>query len=427
MISITRYEDLKRWKMVGKWVLVYGRRKTGKSYFVKNFVKHDKYFFIGRGGKILEGDNAISYDIFLREVFENLKNNKTIVIDEIQRLPEEFHDRLHASGIKGNLIAISSTLWIAKKLLGKRSPLLGLFSEFKMDIIDERDILINLAPKIKDYKTLIEVCTYLREPLLIPLWEANKESFLNSIAISTKLSVPALIGEIFSEEERELSAVYEGVLKAVADGKRVSGEIAQYLYSLRLIPYQNPSFVHPYLKSLFELGLLKKIKVFGRKKYYYYNSSPVIDLFYYLDAKYGFSERDISPQQIEKISLERIPFHVEQFFRNLLSKLFGLWSEIISKPEYEIDIALTDFKKLKVIAEVKWKNRVNKKEIEKIEEVFSNFDCRKILIVPDRKALEKEPKGIEVWDVRTILTKIKNISKNFYERKSNNKNSKRAL
>jgi len=54
MVSITRYEDLKRWKKIGKWVLVYGRRKIGKSYFVKNFVKHDKYFFIGRGGKILQ-------------------------------------------------------------------------------------------------------------------------------------------------------------------------------------------------------------------------------------------------------------------------------------------------------------------------------------------------------------------------------------
>ena len=38
MVSTTRYEDLKRWKRAGKWVLVYGRRKTGKSYFVKNFV-----------------------------------------------------------------------------------------------------------------------------------------------------------------------------------------------------------------------------------------------------------------------------------------------------------------------------------------------------------------------------------------------------
>jgi len=406
MISIIRREDLKRWKKIGKWVLVYGRRKTGKSYFVKNFVKHDKYFFIGRGGKIFEENNVISYDVFLREVFENLKNNKTVVIDEIQRLPEEFHDRLHSLGIKGNLIAISSTLWIAKKLLGKKSPLLGLLSEFRMDIIDERDILINLAQKIKDSKTLIEVCTYLREPWLISLWEENKESFLNSIAINTKLSVPALIGEIFSEEEKELSAVYEGVLKAVADGKRISGEIAKYLYSLRLIPYQNPSFVHPYLKSLCELGLLKKIKVFGKKKYYYYNSSPVIDLFYYLDAKYGFSERDISLQQIEKISLERIPFHVEQFFRDLLSKMFGLWTEIISKPEYEIDIALTDFKKLKVIAEVKWKNRVSKKEIEKIEKVFSNFDCKKILIVPYEKALEKKPKGMEVLDVERIIEEL---------------------
>ena len=101
---------------------------------------------------------------------------------------------------------------------------------------------------------------------------------------------------------------------------------------------------------------------------------------------------------------------MEQFFRDLLSKMFGLWNEIISKPEYEIDIALTDFKRLKVIAEVKWKKKVSKREIEKIERVFSNFDCRKILIVPDRKALEKEPKGIEVWDVGKILKEIKKIS-----------------
>jgi len=407
MVSIIRYEDLKRWRKTGRWVLVYGRRKTGKSFFVKNFVKHDKYFFIGRGGKIFEENEAISYEVFLREVLEDLKNNKTIVIDEIQRLPEEFYDRLHAFGIKGNLIAISSTLWIAKKLLSEKSPLLGLFSEFNLGLIDERDILRNLANKIKNYKTLVEVCTYLREPWLFSLWEEKKEEFLSAMAVNTRISVPALVGEIFSEEERELTAIYEGILKAVADGKRISGEIAKYLYSLRLIPFQSPSWVHPYLKTLCDLGLLKKIKVFNGKKYYYYNASPVVDLFYYLDAKYGFSERDVSVQQIEKITLEKLPFHVEQFFRDLLSKIFGLWSEIISTPMYEIDIALTDFRKLKVIAEVKWKEKVDKKYIRKLEETFSNFNCRKILIVPNKRALEKEPEDIEVWDVRRILTEIK--------------------
>ncbi len=94
----------------GKWTLVYGRRKTGKSFFVKNFTEWGKYFFIGRGGKIFEDDEDISYELFLRDVIEDLQEGKTVVIDEIQRLPEEFYDRLHNLGIKGKLIAISSTL-----------------------------------------------------------------------------------------------------------------------------------------------------------------------------------------------------------------------------------------------------------------------------------------------------------------------------
>jgi predicted AAA+ superfamily ATPase len=129
VISIIRFKDLERWKNVSKWVLVYGRRKTGKSYFVKNNVKWDKYYFVGRSGDIFVDDEKIGYETFIREAIQNLENEKTIVIDEIQRLPEEFFDLLHNIGVKGKLIAITSTIWLTKSLLGKRSPLLGLFSE----------------------------------------------------------------------------------------------------------------------------------------------------------------------------------------------------------------------------------------------------------------------------------------------------------
>ncbi|MHB9302916.1 hypothetical protein [Thermofilum pendens] len=37
-----------RWKSTGAWVLVYGRRKVGKSYFIRNFTKWDSYYFVGR-------------------------------------------------------------------------------------------------------------------------------------------------------------------------------------------------------------------------------------------------------------------------------------------------------------------------------------------------------------------------------------------
>lgn len=407
MIRLIRNEENRRWKKRSKWVFIYGRRKTGKSFFVRNFTEWDKYFFIGRSGEIFEEDNKISYEVFLREIFENLKNNKTLVVDEIQRLPEEFYDRLHKEGIKGNLIAVSSTLWLAKNLIGKKSPLLGLFSEFKVDLIDERDVLKTLSKTIKNPKQLIEFSTYLKEPWLIPLWEKTG-NFLLPMATNTKITIPALIGEIFSEEDKELSNVYEGVLKAVADGKRISGEITNYLFSLKLISAQNSSLVHPYLSMLHKLGLLEKIKVFGKNKYFYYHSSPVVDLYYYMTEKYGFSERDLPEKQVKDILKKKIPLHVEQFFRNLMSKILGLGKEIVSEKDYELDIVLTDFKKIKVVGEVKWKNIVSKKEIRRVEEVLGKFSCKKILLVPDRKVLERKPRGIEVWDVNTLLAKLKN-------------------
>lgn len=39
---------------------------------------------------------------------------------------------------------------------------------------------------------------------------------------------------------------------------------------------------------------------------------------------------------------------------NLLSKISGLWPEKIIEKDYEIDIALVDFQKLKAVIEVKW-------------------------------------------------------------------------
>lgn len=406
MISLIRSTELERWKNRGKWVFVYGRRKTGKSFFVRNFTHWDKYFFIGRSGEIFDDNNKISYDVFLNETFSSLRNDKTVVIDEIQRLPEEFYDRLHNEGIKGNLVAVSSTLWVAKTLIGKKSPLLGLFSEFRIGIIDERDILNEISKAVKNPKDLIEFSAYLREPWLIPLWE-NTRNFLLPMAANTKITIPALVGEIFSEEDKELSVVYEGILKAVADGKRNSGEITNYLYSLKIIHAQNPSLVHPYLSNLHNLGLLEKIKVFGKNKYFYYHSSPVADLYYYMAEKYGFSERDMPESQISRILNEKIPHHVEQFFRNLLSKALGLNIEIISEKDYEIDIVLTDFKKIKLVGEVKWKKKIAKNEIEHIEKILGKFPCKRVLIVPDKKAAEKAPHGVEVWDIKTLLDKIK--------------------
>lgn len=115
-----------------------------------------------------------------------------------------------------------------------------------------------------------------------------------------KITVPALIEEIFTEEEREYSRTYDAILKAIANGKQISTEITSYLYSLRIIPAQDSSLVHPFLKILQGIGLLEKIKIYKRNKYYYRHASPLTDYYYYLDAKYAISEREIQPIQIKK-------------------------------------------------------------------------------------------------------------------------------
>ena len=281
----------------------------------------------------------------------------------------------------------------------KGSPILGLFLGFQMNLIDERDILLNLAREIKDRKRLIEQSVYLREPMLLRWFGSNIADILRNL----KLIVPSLVGEVFSEEEKELSSRYEGILRALSSGKITLSEITGFLYSNKLIDKQDTSAVKPYLKILADIGMVKRVPEYFGNRYYYFVSSPMIDLYYYLDEKYNFSERDVD----DRYFMERIPFHVESFFRELLSKMFMLRAFMINKPDLQIDIALSDHKKLKVVCEVKWKERVRTGEIREIENKLVRFKaCKKILIVKNVKALDREPDGIEVWDVDKILSKI---------------------
>ncbi len=60
-----------------------------------------------------------------------------VIIDEFHRLPNDFLDLLHIRS-PNNIVLITSTLHLAKNLLGGKSPILDLFLEFRMDLIDER-------------------------------------------------------------------------------------------------------------------------------------------------------------------------------------------------------------------------------------------------------------------------------------------------
>ncbi len=152
-------------------------------------------------------------------------------------MPEDFLDYLHYLGTSGELTLISSMLWSINQFFEPNSPLLGLFSEFRFSLVDERDLILSLNERLNNSE-LIEASAYLKEPWLVNSYSYQKpvRNFLTNIFYESKLTVPRLLGEVFREEDRRLSNVYEGIMRAVSDGKNKTTEMADVLYSRRIIP-----------------------------------------------------------------------------------------------------------------------------------------------------------------------------------------------
>src|SRR5208283_4291964 len=142
------------------------------------------------------------------------------------------------------------------KLISNRSPILGLFAEIPIGLIDMKDSAAELAKHELDKKSLTELAILLKEPLAIDYFDEKKppRHILATIISASSNTVPALIGEIFVEEERSVSAAYEAILRAIANGNVVSSEISSYLFSRKLIQKDDPSIVQQYLNNLVEFG-----------------------------------------------------------------------------------------------------------------------------------------------------------------------------
>ncbi|GAF71015.1 unnamed protein product, partial [marine sediment metagenome] len=237
MVIITRNIEIKKLKTAKGWKLVYGRRKTGKSFLIENFTKWDNYFFVKRGGEIFDKTKKknLTYASFIILLEELFKTNKKIVVDEFHRLPKDFLDFLHIHSGQGEITLISSTLWLSKRLQEKDSPILGLFHEILINPIDERDILRELVSYGKP-EEIVTLSTYLREPLMLRYLDTNVKDILTNYFEGTRFLVPLLVTSVFQEEDKEFSQIYEGVVRAIAGGNVNSKNITNFLFSRRLIP-----------------------------------------------------------------------------------------------------------------------------------------------------------------------------------------------
>ena len=413
MMIIERPEYIRRIEETKKWMLVYGRRKTGKTFLINKFIKFDEYFFVKTDRSILTKESKqISYETFMEVLKRSLNEKRVVVIDEFHRLEADFFDFLHFTEKEGKVILISSTLFLSKKLIASNSALLGLFAEVPVEVISLKDVLSALKRYKFSNKERLELAILLREPIAIDYFDEKKKArkIIADVILGSLKTIPALIGEIFFEEEREMSAVYEGVLRAIALGKGVSGEIANYLFSKRLIKKDDPSIIQQYLNNLLSFGIIKRIEMVNKKRFVYKLKSSLAKIYYYIDEKYNLSERTISEKELAVIIDEILPKIVEENVREHFAEKFGLREGVIEGKDYEVDACLLKFNKPVMAIEIKWK-KMRKSDITRSIETVHKVACdRKVLFVQDKsdrtikEAMKKidTEKKLEIFDVDVL-------------------------
>lgn len=390
-----------------EWTFIYGRRKTGKTFLVENFVDYDEFFFVKRDRTILLKNRwrDFDYTTFIEILRRDLEAGKTIVVDEFHRLGEDFLDIIHSFPKNGRLIVISSTMHTAKTLISKNSPLLGKFSEVNIGLINLGDTLNSLKESIDNPKEMLEIGTIIGEPVTIDFVETGS---IYEVIRSFALTVPALIGEIFSEEDRKMTKTYEAIIRAVAVGKITSGEISSFLFSRRLMAKDDPSIIQQYLNNLVNFGILKKVPVWKKRRVVYFHTSPLTKIYYYLDEKYSIGDRKVSKKEMETLMKEITPRVIENSIRELMSELFGMNLFLHEASDFEVDGILVKFSKPEIAFEIKWKSNVDKNDIKKAENNLGRIGVkRKILIVPDMSKIKSD--SIEIIDVHDMIKRYNEI------------------
>ena len=133
---------------------------------------------------IIEYEGGIEF-LGLKECLSNalrvLIDEGTVVIDEFQRLPEDYWDLIRArhGEAKGRLILCGSSLGVARKVFNRRSPLLGLLEPALIDLASSEDTIISLAKHLRP-KEAILWAVIAREPWILSLVRPEGKPWRNN-------------------------------------------------------------------------------------------------------------------------------------------------------------------------------------------------------------------------------------------------------
>ncbi len=391
---------LRRFLETGGRRLLYGRRKTGKTFYARRVLRDYQYFIVRRGGSIYDPESDVVMDTgaFIRLC----RVADRIILDEFHRAEARLFDAIHAGTCSENLTLITSTLHYYRRFTEEpEAPLKGLFASRRVDLLTPLELL-NTEWGVDDYRGLVERLVFYQEPFLIGLE-------LSDIVASGYEYAKALLGEVLSEEDHAYTERFDAILEAIAAGYTRLSEITSYLYSRGLIEKQSTGLVTKYLQLMTRFGLLDRLEVWGKRRgSIYRHHSPLTDIAYYLHARYDFYEVPASLEYGVRAAKQRLPLLIEVFVERLFSLLRGAKPVKILEPE--IDVALTRNRRLVAVIEVKWVSRLTGSEVRRIEEkLYSTEAEERILVVPDASIVPET--SLDVWDAERIVREARRAAR----------------
>lgn len=203
-------------------------------------------------------------------------------MDEFQRLPPKYWDLVATWAPSGLLIAAGSSYGVVHKVFDKSSPLLGLSAPLHIDIMAYEEVLAQVGDPL--------LSVIWRDPWVIP--HVQKAEDLRLKARDLALVARGLIGEVFAEEERELTETYWRAILLVAEGYWKSTDVAGAL-GLK----GGLASASSILSKLAKMGELRANPTLGRGRYYAVRS-PALSLILYTEAKYSVSDLGAEPAEL---------------------------------------------------------------------------------------------------------------------------------
>jgi hypothetical protein len=389
-------KEIEKIRSTKGWLLVFGRRKTGKTFLLRNFIDHDRYYLVRRDGVVVSGDERpVRYDNinhFMDHLRSLLLDNKIVILDEFQRMPGYFQDEISLVHPNGRLILSGSSFQMTSKILSSSSPLLGMLGEVKIDILDPFDALrpLDLPPD-----KAVEYAAFLRDPWTIPIFRF-KGDFLKDlwrVIDHSKNAIPGLIGEIFSEESRRRSIAYESVLRIIGAGTWSTSEISHTLFTRGIIDKDDSRLITSYIRNMVDMGLIEEIPLFrNRKKMIYRIKSPVMETYYYLVDRHSIDEREVHLKEVIDNLKKMVNLQIERFFAESYRIILAGNREYSLDPEIDFIITEGRKRKTRMFGEVKW-GKGSAKGAWKLKEKAEGMDVELVLI-------SKE--DVEVDGVQTV-------------------------